>query len=168
MPVLPPGPSSILQTSVSSKKGDIFIRLLPLSPGSELRKKRDMKGLSKPKRYFSNLWVSVPLPALVLGPAFNKFVLSWTQIMCHTPACSCSQLSPGWWWFFFKSYKVTFEAFLVWLQALRLQESELWLAEGRELGFCAMLWLQCQGLTSQGCSQTAWWQSSKKVVETQF
>ena len=76
MPVLPPGPSSILQISVSSKKGDIFIRLLPLSPGSELRKKRDMKGLSEPKRYFSNLWVSVPLPALVLGPAFNKFVLS--------------------------------------------------------------------------------------------
>ena len=36
---------------------------------------------------------------------------------------------------FFKSYKVTFEAFLVWLQALRLQGSELWLAEGREPGF---------------------------------
>ena len=41
-----------------------------------LRKKRNMKGLSEPEQYFSNLWVSMPLLVLVLGPAFNTFLLS--------------------------------------------------------------------------------------------
>ena len=57
MPLLPPGPSYILQTSISSKEGDIFISvcfLYHLVQDSE--KKRDMKGLSEPKQYFSNLW----------------------------------------------------------------------------------------------------------------